>query len=101
MISKEQILTALKAIYDPEVPVNIVDLGMIYEVNIDEVTEKVNIKMTLTAPGCPLAGVIIKQVKIVLKSLKLKDFNVDMVFEPQWTPDMMSDDAKKTLGWEG
>jgi len=99
MITEEQVRNALKNVYDPEIPVNIVDLGMIYEIKVED--DVVSVKMTLTAPGCPLASTIIQQVESEISGLNPKDQKVDLVFEPQWTPDLMSDEAKETLGWQG
>jgi metal-sulfur cluster biosynthetic enzyme len=87
----------LKECYDPEIPVNIVDLGLIYGVEVNG--SKVRVKMTLTAPGCPMSGFIAEDVKEKVSVLKgVKKVDVDVVFDPPWTPEMMSKTAKKQLG---
>jgi len=99
MVTKEEILEALKEVYDPEIPVDIVNLGLIYDVNIED--GKVKILMTLTAIGCPVGPLIVDMVK--LRLLKLEEVNeveVELTFDPPWTPDRMSEDAKKKLGME-
>ena len=99
MITKEEILEALKEVYDPEIPVDIVNLGLIYDVKIED--GKVKILMTLTAIGCPVGPLIVDMVK--LRLLKLEEVNeveVELTFDPPWTPDRMSEDAKKKLGME-
>ncbi len=100
MVSKEQVLDALRNVYDPEIPINIVDLGLIYGVSLREDTGVVHIKMTLTAPGCPLTNLILADVKNTVKSLDgVNDVELELVFDPPWTPDMISGDAKKRLGF--
>lgn len=99
MTTKEQVLEALKEVYDPEIPVNIVDLGLIYEVHIKE-GGVVNIEMTLTAPGCPIGGYIASQVEERLIAMEgVKGANVEIVFDPPWSPEKMSDEAKAMLGF--
>lgn len=98
ILLKEAIIAVLKTIYDPEIPVNIYDLGLIYEVNIDD-ENNVVVKMTLTAPGCPVAqtfpGIVEDNVKTVVG---VNDAIVELVWEPPWTQDNMSEAAKLTLG---
>jgi len=97
MVSKEEIVTVLKDCYDPEIPINIWDLGLVYDINIQE--GNVGIKMTLTAPGCMMGGMIADDVKAKLKALNgVKDAKVDLVFDPPWTPDKMSEEAKAQMG---
>ncbi len=99
MIKKEEVVDRLRNVYDPEIPVNIIDLGLIYKINIDE-KNNIKIDMTLTAPGCPLAGMISKYVEDELAKMEnVGKIEVNLVWEPQWTPDMMSDEAKAKLGW--
>ncbi len=99
MLTREEIDQVLRSCYDPEIPVNILDLGLIYDVNWDD--EKVNVKMTLTAPGCGMGPLIAEDVRTKLLSLPgIKDAKVQLVFDPPWTPERMSDDAKKALGWD-
>jgi metal-sulfur cluster biosynthetic enzyme len=99
MLNREQIDEVLKKCYDPEIPVNVLDLGLIYDVNWDE--DRVNVKMTLTAPGCGMGPMIAEDVRTKLLGLPgVKEAKVEMVFDPPWTPEKMSEDAKKSLGWE-
>jgi metal-sulfur cluster biosynthetic enzyme len=97
-VSPKQILEWLKDVHDPELGVNIVDLGLVYEVRQD--TDSIYVQMTLTTPGCPLHDTIIGSVKWVLEERSgLSDIQVDVVWEPQWKPSMMSVDAKDLLGY--
>lgn len=97
MVTKEEVITVLKDCYDPEIPINIWDLGLVYDINIAE--DNVGIKMTLTAPGCMMGGMIADEVKAKLKALNgIKDAKVDLVFDPPWTPDKMSEEAKAQMG---
>jgi len=94
---KEKILEKLKDCYDPEIPVNIVDLGLIYEIKIEN--KKAKIKMTLTNPFCPVLDALIYCVKQKACEVKgIEDAEVEIVFDPPWTPDKMSKEAKKKLG---
>jgi FeS assembly SUF system protein len=98
MIKKESIIEALKDCYDPEIPINIVDLGLIYDLKIDE-NDRVYIKMTLTAPGCPMHSLITEQVKQAVERVEgVKEVFVEVVWDPPWSPERMSDEAKKLLG---
>ena len=100
MVTKEEILNALKDVYDPEIPVNIVDLGLIYSVEVDPENGAIKLVMTMTAPGCPLGNYIVNDVEMVLRSLEgVKDVQVELTYDPPWSPEMMSDDAKKELGY--
>ena len=88
----------MRKCYDPEIPINIVDLGLVDDVTIDG--EKVGVKMTLTAPGCPASGYISQDVKRKLESIPgVKKADVQVVWDPPWSPDMMSEVAKKQFGW--
>jgi len=96
---EQKIVDTLKTIYDPEIPVNIYDLGLIYEINVDE-GKNVVIKMTLTAPNCPIADVLIDDVTKQVSSIEgIKSFRLDLVFDPPWNKDMMSEEAKLELGF--
>lgn len=96
----EAVVLALKQVYDPEIPVNIYDLGLIYELNINKGRE-VNIKMTFTAPNCPMADDVLAEVKQnVLLTPGVKGCNVDLVFEPVWDQSMLSDEARIALGMD-
>lgn len=101
--SKEEIKTAvievLKTIFDPEIPVNIYELGLIYEVNVMD-GNVVEIIMTLTSPSCPVAGTLPGEVEEKVKSVSgVTDAVVELVFEPAWNQDMMSEEAKLELGF--
>ena len=96
-IQKENIVTQIKEVFDPEIPVNIYDLGLIYEINIDE-EKKVEILMTLTSPNCPVAESLPKDVSQKIKELKgMKSLAVYLTFDPPWDQDKMSEDAKLAL----
>jgi metal-sulfur cluster biosynthetic enzyme len=97
MVTKTQVLAALKKCFDPEIPINIVDLGLIYDVKVNE--GNVKIKMGLTSPGCPMQSFIVDDVKNKISKMKgVKKVDVDFVLKP-WSPDRMSKKAKKKLGW--
>jgi metal-sulfur cluster biosynthetic enzyme len=97
MVTKEEIMNTLKQCYDPEIPVNVVDLGFIY--NVDIQGDTVNVDMTLTAPGCPMHSLIARDVKQKLESRDdVSEANVTIVWDPPWNPSMMSEEAKKKLG---
>jgi FeS assembly SUF system protein len=94
----EKIVTVLKTIYDPEIPVDIYELGLIYDVFVNEDNE-VKILMTLTSPNCPVAESLPVEVEEKVKSLDLvKDAEVEITFDPPWTQDLMSEEAKLELG---
>ena len=96
--TEEKIVTMLKTVYDPEIPVNIYDLGLIYKVDIDE-ERNVRIDMTLTAPNCPAADFILEDVRQKIESIDgVKSVQVNLVFEPEWDRDMMTEEAKLELG---
>ena len=94
---KNKIITEIKKIYDPEIPVNIYELGLIYKIEISD-EKKVNIEMTLTSPNCPVAESLPKMVKDnVLKIEEVSDVDLKLVWSPPWTKDMMSEAAKLEL----
>ncbi|MFA3782702.1 SUF system Fe-S cluster assembly protein [Melioribacteraceae bacterium 4301-Me] len=96
---EQQIISVLKTCYDPEIPVDIWELGLIYEIRIDN-DGQVYIKMTLTSPACPVAGSLPGEVKEKVKNIPdVKDVYVDLVWEPRWDKDMMSEEAKLELGF--
>jgi metal-sulfur cluster biosynthetic enzyme len=103
-ITQEDVFSALKQCYDPEIPVNIVDLGLIYDVRFDAVPEDqqdVTVEMTLTAQGCPEHVNISAQVKSRLEQLPgVRNAAVNIVWSPPWTPERLSPDARKQLGIE-
>ncbi len=94
---REQIIEACKQVHDPEIPVNIYDLGLIYKIDISEGND-VRIDMTLTTPACPVAGILPLQVETKVKVLEgVNSAKVDIVWDPPWTQDLMSDAAKLAL----
>jgi len=96
-IKKEDIVNQMKEVFDPEIPVNIYDLGLIYEIKIDE-EKKVEIIMTLTSPNCPVAESLPKEVSQKIKNLNgMKSLAVYLTFDPPWDQNMMSEDAKLAL----
>lgn len=96
---KKAIEDQLRTVFDPEIPVNIMELGLVYTIDIDE-DFNVEIEMTLTAPGCPVADQIVEEVKTKTELVpQVKEANVKIVFEPEWTPDKMSEEAKLELGF--
>ncbi len=104
-VTEQEVLSALKSCYDPEIPVNIVDLGLIYTVNFadveaaDEPQQDVTVDMTLTSPGCPEHVNISAQVKSRLEQLPgIRNAAVNVVWTPPWTPERLTADAKKQLG---
>ncbi len=96
---EERVIAALKECFDPEIPVNIYDLGLIYELNIDE-EGVVQVKMTLTAPACPVAGILPGEVQRKVRAVEgVKDAKVELVWEPPWDRDRMSPAALMQLGF--
>ena len=97
-VSTEQVHTALASVFDPEIPVNIVDLGLIYSVEVED-SGTVNILMTLTAPGCGMGPVLVEDVKTRISAVPfVTNVEVDLVFEPPWSRDMMAEAAQLELG---
>lgn len=95
---EEAVLRMIKTVFDPEIPVNIYDLGLIYKIDIEDTT--CTIDMTLTAPSCPAADFLVEDVKMKVGSVEgIKEVVVNIVFEPEWNKDMMSEDAKLELGF--
>ena len=96
---EKRILEVLKTVFDPEIPVNVYDLGLIYEVDVDDY-DNVDISMTLTAPNCPMADSIVRDVRDKVSEIKeIKKVNVDLTFNPPWDKSMMSEQAKLELGF--
>ena len=94
---KDQIVGALKTIFDPEIPVNIYELGLVYGIDIDA-QNKVNLKMTLTSPSCPVAGSLPGEVETKVKDVEgVSDCTVELVWDPPWEPKMMTEAAKLQL----
>ena len=97
MITKEQVYEALQSCYDPEIPVNIVDLGLVYDVQVDN--DRVAVKMTLTAPGCGMGTFIANDARQKILALDgVGDATVDLVWDPPWNPGMISEEARQKLG---
>ena len=95
----DDIISALKTVYDPEIPADIYELGLIYKIDVED-NREVKIEMTLTAPGCPVAGEMPGWVQDAVSSVEgVSGVDVDMVFDPPWTPDRMSEEAKVAVGW--
>lgn len=97
---EERIVDVLKTVYDPEIPVNIYDLGMIYKIDVRE-DYTVDLDMTFTAPNCPAADFILDDVRTKIESLEqVKSANINLVFEPAWDQRMMSEEARVELGFD-
>ena len=103
-VTEDEVLSALKQCYDPEIPVNIVDLGLIYGVRLESVADDrqdVSVDLTLTSPGCPSHVMISQQVKARLEQLPgIRNATVNVVWTPQWTPERLSPEARTQLGIE-
>lgn len=96
---EEKIVDALKTVYDPEIPVDVYNLGLIYRIELDD-DGRLDVDMTLTAPNCPAAEFILEDVHIKLAAVQgVSDVRVNLVFEPEWDKDMMSEEAKLELGF--
>jgi len=96
---KEAVIEVLKSCYDPEIPVDIWEMGLIYDIEIDD-QENVTIKMTLTSPACPVAGSLPAEVEQKVRDLEVvNDAKIELVWDPPWTPEKMSDLAKLELGF--
>jgi FeS assembly SUF system protein len=100
MSLKDQIVAAMKKVYDPEMPVNIYELGLIYGLDVDEAGNAV-VRMTLTAPNCPVAGILPGQVETAIRAVPgVTSVKLELTFDPPWTKDRMSEAAKLALGIE-
>lgn len=97
--TEEKIVEMLKTVYDPEIPVNIYDLGLIYKIEVED-SGNISIDMTLTAPNCPAADFIVEDVRQKIESVEgVGSATINLVFEPEWDKDMMSEEAKLELGF--
>ena len=97
-VDKEQVYEALKRVYDPEIPADVVNLGLVYEVLIDG--DKIAVKMTTTASGCPVGNYIVAQAKRAIERLEgVKEVNVELVYDPPWQESMISEEGRRMLGW--
>lgn len=104
MLNEDMVFAALKNVYDPEIGLNIVDLGLVYTVDVADEGKQVNVNMTLTTPACPAGPMIIENVQKEIMSLRdvhpqLEDAKVNLVWTPFWNPSLMSEDAKAELGY--
>ncbi len=98
-LSKEKVLEVLKNVFDPEIPVNVVDLGLIYDVQVEK--GDVSVLMTLTAPGCGMGPHIAQQAEWAISELEgVEDVSVELTFDPVWTPDRITPEGKKALGMD-
>ncbi|MDE5810963.1 MAG: iron-sulfur cluster assembly protein [Muribaculaceae bacterium] len=96
---EEKVVEMLRMVYDPEIPVDIYSLGLVYKIDIDN-DGNLNIDMTMTAPNCPMADFIVDDARYKLASIDgIKSVNINIVFEPEWNKDMMSEEAKLELGF--
>ena len=96
MVTKDKIIETLKECYDPEIPINVIDLGLIYDIRIED--DIVHIKMTLTSPHCPLANFLAEDIKQKIEKINgVKKAEVEIVWDPPWTPERISQEAKETL----
>jgi FeS assembly SUF system protein len=96
-VKEEDVIEVLREVFDPEIPVNIVDLGLVYEIDVKP--SRVDVKMTLTALGCPMAGEVMSDVRDHLLQLPgVEEAGVELVYEPPWTPERMTEDARWELG---
>lgn len=96
--TKTDVRKALKKVIDPEIGINIVDMGLIYEVKVEK--DVALVRMTLTVPGCPLANMLTMQAQKAAQGVEgIKDAKVELTWDPPWNPKMMSDEAKRKLGW--
>ena len=96
---EEKIVQMLRTVYDPEIPVNVYDLGLIYSIDVDE-EKNVKVDMTLTAPNCPAADFIMEDVRMKIEGIEeVKSLDLQLVFEPEWDREMMSEEAKLELGF--
>jgi len=96
---QERVIEVLRTVYDPEIPVNIYDLGLIYRIELNDAADELQVDMTLTAPNCPAADFIMEDVRLKLESIEgIKKVDLQLVFEPEWDKDMMSEEAKLEMG---
>ena len=97
LVTRERVMEALKKVHDPEIPISVVDLGLIYDVQVND--GKVHVKMTLTTPGCPMARFIAQQAERVLAELEgVEDVVMELVWDPPWSPDRISPEGRRALG---
>ncbi len=104
MLNEDMVMSALSNVYDPEIGLNIVDLGLVYNVDVVDEGKTVNVDMTLTTPACPAGPMIIENAKQEILTLRdvhpqLEDTKINLVWTPFWNPSMMSEDAREELGY--
>jgi metal-sulfur cluster biosynthetic enzyme len=104
MITEDMVRTALKNVYDPEIGLDVVNLGLIYNIDVEDAGKKVNVDMTLTTPACPAGPQIIEQVRREITALRdvfqeLDEVNVNLVWTPFWNPSLMTEEAREELGF--
>jgi metal-sulfur cluster biosynthetic enzyme len=104
MLNEDMVRAALRNVYDPEIGLNIVDLGLVYDINVDEAGQEVKVDMTLTTPACPAGPMIIDNAQKEIMSLRdvhpqLEEAKINLVWTPFWNPSMMSEDARAELGY--
>ena len=98
-VTKENVLEDLSDVYDPEIPIDIVNLGLVYEVEVEGTV--VNLKMTMTSPGCPSAREIVLESQTLVSEMDgVTEANVEIVWDPPWTPEKMSDEARVSMGMD-
>jgi metal-sulfur cluster biosynthetic enzyme len=96
-VTRDSVIAIMKQVYDPEIPVNVVDLGLVYGVEVSD--GDVHVLMTLTAPGCGMGPMIAQQAEWAISELEgVEDVEVEMTFDPPWSPDLITEDGKKLLG---
>ena len=97
-VQKAEVFDALKQVYDPEIPADIVNLGLVYEVLVDD--DRVVVKMTTTAPGCPVGNYIVAQAKQAIERLEgVKEIDIELVYDPPWQESMITEEGRRMLGW--
>lgn len=97
-LQREQVIDALRTVFDPEIPINVVDLGLVYGIEIVD-DSKVTVRMTMTAPQCPMSGYLTQQAEQAVRSVPgVQEVHVELVFDPPWDPSMIKEDALKTIG---
>lgn len=98
-VEKEEVYDALKRVYDPEIPVDVVNLGLVYDVSIDG--DRIAVKMTTTASGCPVGNYIVAQAKRAIGRVEgVKEVEVELVYDPPWQESMISEEGRRMLGWQ-
>ncbi len=97
-VEREEVLDALKRVYDPEIPADVVNLGLVYELLVED--GRVMVKMTTTAPGCPVGNYIIAEAKRAIGRLEgVKEIDVELVYDPPWQESMITEEGRRMLGW--